>query len=196
MIFQVRSSPFFKCFSVVLLVLFDFPRFKAEILRFFFNLRFYLGELALYYAPVLFRLVFSVFYGDILTIKGWCITIMANQNEIDGSKAQLDFVVKFNLMDLASDDFQVLCPKCHRPYAFDEALKTKLNKLKNLILVLRDAESILGDCNVAVTVPAGEVKIPYALLLTRLNTMITLNIGDKKVDFHIWIEPTSANTFR
>ena len=82
------------------------------------------------------------------------------------------------------------------PYAFDEALKTKLNKLKNLILVLRDAESILGDCNVAVTVPAGEVKIPYALLLTRLNTMITLNLGEKKVDFHIRIEPTSADTFR
>ncbi len=130
---------------------------------------------------------------------------MANQNEIDASKAQLDFicvepgcngVVKFNLMDLAADDFQVLCPKCHRPYAFDEALKSKLNKLKNLILVLRDAESILGDCNVAVTVPAGEVKIPYALLLTRLNTMITLKLGEKKVDFHIRIEPTSADTFR
>ena len=99
-------------------------------------------------------------------------------------------------MDLAADDFQVLCPKCHRPYAFDEALKSKLNKLKNLILVLRDAESILGDCNVAVTVPAGEVKIPYALLLTRLNTMITLKLGEKKVDFHIRIEPTSADTFR
>lgn len=39
-------------------------------------------------------------------------------------------------------------------------LNTKLNKLKNLILALRDAEPILGDCNVAVTVPAGEVKIP------------------------------------
>ena len=117
--------------------------------------------------------------------KVWKIIIMANQNEINASKAQLDFicvepecngVIKFNLMELAADDFQVLC--------------------KNLILALRDAEPILGDCNVAVTVPAGEVKIPYALLLTRLNTMITLNIGDKKVDFHIWIEPTSANTFR
>ena len=137
--------------------------------------------------------------------KVWKIIIMANQNEINASKAQLDFicvepecngVIKFNLMELAADDFQVLCPKCHRPYAFDTALKTKLNKLKNLILALRDAEPILGDCNVAVTVPAGEVKIPYALLLTRLNTMITLNIGDKKVDFHIWIEPTSANSFR
>lgn len=80
--------------------------------------------------------------------KVWKIIIMANQNEINASKAQLDFicvepecngVIKFNLMELAADDFQVLCPKCHRPYAFDTALKTKLNKLKNLILALRDA---------------------------------------------------------
>lgn len=133
------------------------------------------------------------------------VSIMANQKEINTSKAQLDFicvesdcdgVVKFNLMDLAAEDFQVLCPKCHRPYTFDNALKEKLGKLKNLILALRDAETILGDCNVAVTVPAGEVKIPYALLLTRLNTMITLKLGDKQVDFHIWIEPTSSDTFR
>ena len=86
--------------------------------------------------------------------------------------------------------------RCCALRKLNKQLKTKLNKLKNLILVLRDAESILGDCNVAVTVPAGEVKIPYALLLTRLNTMITLNLGEKKVDFHIRIEPASADTFR
>ena len=130
---------------------------------------------------------------------------MADTKAINTSKAQVDFicvepdcggVVKFNLMDCASDDFQVLCPKCHRPYEFDEQLKGKLRKLMNLIVAVRDAESILGDCNVAVCVPGGEVKLPYAMLLTRLNTMITLELGEKKVDFHLWIEPTSANTFR
>ena len=69
-------------------------------------------------------------------------------------------------------------------------------KLERLILAVREAEPILGDCNVAVAVPAGEVKIPYALLLTRMNTMITLNLGDRKVDFHLWIEPSSPDTFR
>ena len=101
------------------------------------------------------------------------------------SKAQLDFicaepdcdaVIKFDLMEVAREDFQILCPKCHKPYQFDAELREKLMKLHNLVVVLRQAESILGDCNVAVAVPGGEVKIPYALLLTRLNTMITLNI--------------------
>lgn len=121
------------------------------------------------------------------------------------SKAHVDFVcvepgcggvVKFNLMDCAAADFQVLCPKCHHPYKFDDELRGKLKKLMNLILSLREAESILGDCNVAVCVPGGEVKLPYAMLLTRLNTMITLDFGDRKVDFRLWVEPTSADTFR
>ena len=121
------------------------------------------------------------------------------------SKAQLDFicaepdcdaVVKFDLTDIAKDDFQTLCPKCHKPYQFNAELREKLMKLHHLVLALRQAESILGDCNVAVTVPGGEVKIPYALLLTRLNTMITLNVGDTTVDFHLRIEPTSTDTFR
>ncbi|MBO4492571.1 MAG: hypothetical protein J5944_14580 [Lentisphaeria bacterium] len=121
------------------------------------------------------------------------------------SKAQVDFicvepdcggVVKFNLMDFASDDLQVLCPKCHKPYQFDAELRDKIRKLYNLIQTLHEAEPILGHCNVAVATPGGEVKIPYALLLTRLNTMLTFQLGDKSVDFHLWIEPASPDTFR
>ena len=124
-----------------------------------------------------------------------------------GAKAQIDFhcldsencngVVKFNLSEICDEDFQAVCPKCHRAYELDETLKDKLTRMLNLVAAIRDAEDILGDSSVAVTVAgAREVKIPYALLLTRLNTLITLNFGDKKVDFHLWIEPSSPDTFR
>ena len=128
---------------------------------------------------------------------------MAEEKKQNSGGAVLDFicpdcggVVKFNLMELEQADFQVMCPQCHRPYQFDDQLKDKFGKLENLIRAVREAEPILGDCNVAVAVPAGEVKVPYALLLTRMNTMITLNLGDRKVDFHLWIEPSSPDTFR
>ena len=124
-----------------------------------------------------------------------------------GAKAQIDFhcldsencsgVVKFNLSEICDKDFQAVCPKCHRAYELDEVLRNKLMRMLNLVAAIRDAEDILGDSSVAVTVAgAKEVKIPYALLLTRLNTLITLNYGDKKVDFHLWIEPSSPETFR
>ena len=122
-----------------------------------------------------------------------------------GAKAQIDFqcfseecdgVVKFNLADIAGRDFQAVCPKCHKSYALDPVLKDKLGRMLDLITAIRKAEDILGDSNVSVNVAGGEVKIPYALLLTRLNTLITLEVGDRKVDFHLWVEPASPDTFR
>ena len=122
-----------------------------------------------------------------------------------GAKAQIDFhcfedgcdgVVKFNLADVASKSFQAVCPKCHHPYAFDAGLKDKLERMLELMVAIRKAEDILGDSNVSVNVAGGEVRIPYALLLTRLNTLITLEVGDRKVDFHLWVEPSSPDTFR
>jgi hypothetical protein len=104
--------------------------------------------------------------------------------------------IAFNLPDAVKDDFQILCPGCHRPYEFENALKSKLNKFLKLILSVREAEEILGNCNVSVTTGTGSVKIPYTLLLTRLNTLVTLEIGGKKVDFHFRVEPSSPQTFR
>ena len=122
-----------------------------------------------------------------------------------GAKAQIDFhclqeecsgVVKFNLAEVASPSFQAVCQECHQTYQLDKQLRDKLSRMLNLIAAIREAEDILGDSNVSVNVAGGEVKIPYALLLTRLNTMITLSFGDRKVDFHLWIEPSSPETFR
>ena len=98
--------------------------------------------------------------------------------------------------EISTPDFQAVCPECHRTYALDNVLRDKLGRMLELVAAIRNAEDILGDSNVAVNVAGGEVRIPYALLLTRLNTLITLNIGDRKVDFHLWIEPSSPDTFR
>lgn len=130
---------------------------------------------------------------------------MTKDSKAMGAKAQIDFqclgddcsgVVKFNLSEISTPDFQAVCPECHRTYALDNVLRDKLGRMLELVAAIRNAEDILGDSNVAVNVAGGEVRIPYALLLTRLNTLITLNIGDRKVDFHLWIEPSSPDTFR
>lgn len=130
---------------------------------------------------------------------------MSNEMNALAAKAQIDFhcleddcreVVKFNLSDIASRDFQAVCPKCHKAYQLDDALKDKLTRMLELVQSIRRAEDILGDAMVSVNVAGGSVQIPYVLLLTRLNTLITLDFGDKKVDFHLWIEPSSQDTFR
>ena len=122
-----------------------------------------------------------------------------------GAKAQVDFnclddncneVIQFSLADVIKKDFQAVCKKCHKTYSFDAQLRDKLTRMLELVAAVRNAEDILGDSNVSVNVAGGSVKIPYALLLTRLNTLVSLEMGGKKVDFHLWIAPSSADTFR
>lgn len=120
-------------------------------------------------------------------------------------KALIDFdcietdcgtTVQFNLVDLMDGSAKVSCANCHKIYAFDKEFLGKLNKLRLLILAVQDAEEILGDCNISVITPAGDVKIPYRLLLTRLNTLIALNCDGKKLEFNFRIEPLSDATFK
>jgi len=130
---------------------------------------------------------------------------MATNETSFSNKAQIDFlcfedgcdgVVKFDLAEVANADFQAVCPKCHHAYSLDEGLRDKLGRMLKLIEALRASEDLLGQSMVSVNVAGGEVRVPYALLLTRLNTLITLEMGGRNVDFHLWVAPASADTFR
>ena len=104
--------------------------------------------------------------------------------------------VRFNVMELRESKGRVACLACHREYHFEPDFLDKLARLRQLILAVMNAEDILGDVNVAVTSTAGEIKIPYRLLLTRLNSIITLEIAGRKVDFNFRIEPLKNGTFK
>ena len=129
---------------------------------------------------------------------------MSTEN-VAAPKAQLDFncltdgcegVVSFDLINVADPDFQAVCPVCHRAYALDGVLRDKLTRMMKLVSSIRECEDILGDSVVSVNVAGGEVRVPYALLLTRLNTLITLEIAGRKIDFHLWVEPSNPQMFR
>jgi hypothetical protein len=90
----------------------------------------------------------------------------------------------------------ISCPVCHREYRFDEGLVDKLRRLRSLIFAIQDASEILGDVEVAVQTPSHEVKVPYNLLLTRMNTMITLEVGGRQVQFHFRVEPLNDGAMR
>lgn len=96
--------------------------------------------------------------------------------------------IVFGMFSLSDDD-KVSCPECSNEYFFNQDLICKLKKFFDLISAVRDASEILGSTNVSIDVEGREVKIPYRLLLTRLNTVLTLHIGDKKIDFRYRVEP-------
>lgn len=104
--------------------------------------------------------------------------------------------VMFNLMTLKDAKGQVQCGECHRPYKFGRPFLGKLEKLRNLVLAVQDAEDILGDCEVAIQTAVDEVRIPYRLLLTRLNTLISLEVGGRTIDFNFRVEPLNDAAFK
>ena len=104
--------------------------------------------------------------------------------------------IKFNLLDLKENFGKITCTNCRRIYQFDKVFLEKLEKLKVLILAVRDAEEILGDCNIAIVTPAGEVKLPYRLLLTRLNTLVSFDCNGKKLEFNFRVEPLNNAAFK
>ncbi|MBO5668705.1 MAG: hypothetical protein J6S43_06225 [Lentisphaeria bacterium] len=130
---------------------------------------------------------------------------MSTDKAASSPKAQLDFhclngscegVVKFDINSVADPEFQAVCPVCHRAYALDDTLRDKLTRMMNLIASIRQCEDILGDSVVSVNVAGGNVRVPYALLLTRLNTLISLDVAGQKIDFHLWVEPSNPQMFR
>lgn len=86
-------------------------------------------------------------------------------------------------------DYSIKCESCGKEYIFNQEFADKIKTFSNLILSVREAKDILGNTNVAIDIEEHSVKIPYRLLLTRLNTIITINIGDKNIDFTFRVEP-------
>ena len=82
------------------------------------------------------------------------------------------------------------CSQCKQDYVFsDETLKRQLKKFSHLCEALIEAEEIFSSISVGVNVGDREVKIPYKLLLTRLNTTLDLKVGDKKIKISRRVEP-------
>lgn len=95
--------------------------------------------------------------------------------------------VRFSIFEL---DGLINCSKCSKKYAFeDEALKRQLQKFEALCQQLIDSEEILSNVAVGIDVGERQIKVPYRLLLTRLNSILELKMGDKVVSINFRVEP-------
>lgn len=122
---------------------------------------------------------------------------MAKKPTADLSSEQFDFrciqedcrkTVPFSMASLTKDQ-TVHCPHCQCAYHFHDELVDKFQRFSALLKAVQNAQDILGDINVGVQVEGHSVRIPFRLLLTRLNTMVTLEMGGEKVDFHVRVHP-------
>jgi len=65
----------------------------------------------------------------------------------------------------------------------------KLEKFEKLCRAVNEAQEILSDTNVAINVYSHEVKIPFRLLLSRLNTQLNLDVGGREIQIRFRVSP-------
>lgn len=86
----------------------------------------------------------------------------------------------------------IVCSRCGKQYIFDKTLIGKIKKFEKLVMTVREVQDILGDTYVGINIEGHEVKLPYRLLLTRMNTLLTLNVGEHKFSFKFRVEPLNT----
>lgn len=92
--------------------------------------------------------------------------------------------------ELAAQPWMISCSQCQKRYLFqDETLKRQLKKFAALCRQLQESEEILGQTAVGIDVGEHHVKVPYKLLLTRLNSLLELRIGEENFSFVFRVEP-------
>lgn len=98
--------------------------------------------------------------------------------------------LQFSVLDLDRPNHLLECTHCHKKYRFDDdTLKRQLKKFANLCKQIHESEEILGNTSVGVDVGGHQIKIPYKLLLTRLNSTLDLMIGNEPLSIIFRIEP-------
>ncbi len=99
--------------------------------------------------------------------------------------------IQFSVFELEKREEGVACPHCGLVYDFsEETLKRQLRKFESLCQQIHLSEEILSNTSVGIYIGDREIKVPYKLLLTRLNSTLDLMIGDRPLTITFRIEPT------
>jgi len=102
--------------------------------------------------------------------------------------------IAFSLFELDKPSLAIQCPKCRKHYILDdENLKRQVKKFAALCEQLIESEEILSNASIGVDVGEHHIKIPYKLLLTRLNSTLDLKIGNTPVSIVFRIEPLKVD---
>jgi hypothetical protein len=100
--------------------------------------------------------------------------------------------INFSIFELEKREGEIPCSSCTFIYDFsDENLRRQLRKFEALCRQIQQSEEILSNTSIGIHIGDREVKIPFKLLLTRLNSTLDLLIGDQPLTITFRIEPSS-----
>ena len=102
--------------------------------------------------------------------------------------------VFFTVLDYNSYSKPVECSKCHKKYQFGENIVDKLKKFEALCRQIQESKEIFSQSAIAIDVDGLQVKMPFQLLLTRLSSILELNIGGEKTVISCRVDTRKENS--
>lgn len=115
---------------------------------------------------------------------------MQKGNLLQFNCVECKHAVTFSIFELENDSAPFSCPQCSYEYALrDAVLKKQLKLFEALCTQLIASEEILSHVAVGINIGEHHVKIPYKLLLTRLNSTLDLVINGEPLSIMFLIEP-------
>ena len=101
--------------------------------------------------------------------------------------------ISFSILKMEPDEV-LTCKECNKKYFFNEKFFDQIVRFEKLLEAVHNVRDMLDTTNVAIAFGDEEVKIPYRLLLTRLNTMLTLKMDGKETIFRFRVEPLNLQS--
>ncbi|MEZ5315656.1 MAG: hypothetical protein R3E91_05580 [Chlamydiales bacterium] len=96
----------------------------------------------------------------------------------------------FSVLDQDHFTKILLCNQCGQKYAFEDTTLLKhLHQFESLCHQIHASQDILGEASIAIDVGSHHVKVPFNILLTRLSSVIDLEVKGKKISVAFRIEP-------
>ena len=115
---------------------------------------------------------------------------MQTTHQLQFKCQQCEKMVDFSVFKLDKKHGAVCCPHCQLLYDFsDETLTRQLRQFEKLCLQIQQSEEILSNSSIGIYLGDREIKIPYKILLTRLNSTLELVMGKKPLTILFRIEP-------
>lgn len=95
----------------------------------------------------------------------------------------------FGVFDLQHNP-HLTCAHCNHHYSFaDPTLLRQLSLFEALCQQIRASQEIFSQAYVGIDVAGNAVKLPFKLLLARLNSHLDLKCGDKSLSIMFRLEP-------
>ncbi len=114
---------------------------------------------------------------------------MQKGNHLEFACLSCNKPIRFSILE-KDRGTNIKCADCEREYLFDDAtICRQLRKFEALCRQVLESEEILGNTSVGINVGEHHVKVPYKLLLTRLNACLDLSIGEKPLTITFRLEP-------